>query len=69
MGQAMTKERMKDLLIIGMLPFVVVAYKTTDVSFVRLAETRQCAVIHENAPAHLRCQETYEQECPYFHGC
>lgn len=65
----MTKERMKDLLIIGMLPFVVVAYKTTDWSFMKFSETRRCAVYHENAPVHLKCEESYEQECPYFHSC
>lgn len=66
----MTKERMKDLLIIGMLPFVIVAYKTTDWSFMESSEARECVIIHESAPAHLRCQETYEQpRCPYFHAC
>lgn len=29
----------------------------------------KCAVYHENAPIHLKCQETYEQECPYLHAC
>ena len=69
----MTKERMKDLLIIGMLPFVVVVYKTTDWDFLRLnpgLQKRDCVVYHENAPVHLKCQETYEQpQCPYFHSC
>jgi len=55
---SMTKERMKDLLIIGMLPFVVVAYKTTDWSFLSpLSEVeRKCDIFHENAePAH-KCE-------------
>jgi hypothetical protein len=63
----MTKERMKDLLIIGMLPFLVVAYKTTDWSFMELSEPRHCDIIHENAPPNLRCG-SYDDPSPFFHG-
>ena len=70
----MTKERMKDLLIIAMLPFLVVAYETTDWSFLEQAcifgecfEARQCDVIHENAPPNLKCG-SYNDPSPYFHG-
>jgi len=54
----MTKERMKDLLIIGMLPFLVVAWETTDWSFLSpLSEVeRKCDIFHEYAePAH-KCE-------------
>jgi hypothetical protein len=59
----MTKERMKDLLIVGMLPFLVVACETTDWSFLEqfgeCFEARQCDIIHENAPPELKC-DTFE---------
>ena len=62
----MTKERMKDLLIVGMLPFVIVACETTDFSylteaciFVECFEARQCDIVHENAPPGLKC-DTFE---------
>lgn len=61
----MTKERMKDLLIIGMLPFLVVAYETTDWSFMKLSEPRQCAIIHENMLGDLKC-ERYIELSPHF---
>ena len=51
----MTKERMKDLLIIAMLPILVVAYETTAWSFMEISEPRQCDIIHENAPVNLKC--------------
>ena len=67
----MTKERMKDLLIIGMLPFLVVAYETTDWSSVQEAcifkecfEARQCDIIHENAPPELKCDTFESRERP-----
>jgi hypothetical protein len=63
----MTKERMKDLLIIGMLPFLVVAYETTDWSFMELSEPMKCDIIHENAPANLKC-DSYDKPSPFFHG-
>ena len=59
----MTKERMKDLLIIAMLPFLVVAYQSTDWSFLNpnnLPE-RKCDIYHESAKPSLKC-ETWETE-------
>jgi hypothetical protein len=64
----MTKERMKDLLIIGMLPFLVVAYETTDWSFLSPlgGHERNCAIYHQHAePAH-KC-DTFEKAPLYFH--
>lgn len=60
----MTKERMKDLLIVGMLPFLVVAYETTDWSFIKLSQPRQCDIIHENAPPELKCDTFESRERP-----
>lgn len=63
----MTKERMKDLLIVGMLPFLMVAYETTDWSFLSpLSGTeRKCDIIHVNAepPSH-RCEVFESREGP-----
>jgi len=58
----MTKERMKDLLIIGMLPFLVVAWNSLDFNF--LSESRECDIIHVNAPIRLKCEKwkIYEKE-------
>ena len=64
----MTKERMKDLLIIGMLPFLVVAYETTDWSFLSPlgGHERNCDIYHQHAePAH-KC-DTFKDKSPYFH--
>jgi len=57
----MTKQRMKDLLIIAMLPFLVVAWETTDWSFLRPVdfEERKCDIYHTNAKPSLKC-ETWE---------
>jgi len=61
----MTKERMKDLLIIGMSPFLVVVWNNLDFNF--LGEPRVCDVIHVNAPIGLKCEkwEIYEKEKLY----
>lgn len=55
------KERCKDILIVAMLPFLVVLWHQEGKprweawrSENRLPE-RQCDVIHENAPPHLKC--------------
>ena len=61
----MTKERMKDLLIIAMLPFLVVAFETTDWSFLKLSKSKQCDIIHQNASPHLKC-ERYSEPSHYF---
>jgi len=57
----MTKERMKDLLIVGMLPFLVVAFVTTDWSFLSPLSglERKCDIVHVNAP-------TYRHRCEVF---
>ena len=53
----MTKERMRDLLIVGMLPFMIVAFVTTDWSFLPFAfDERQCDIIHENLPREYKCE-------------
>lgn len=67
----MTKERMRDLLIIGMLPFLVVAYETTDWSFLNSmsGKERKCVVYHVHAKPSHRCETTWQVECKYFHGC
>jgi hypothetical protein len=53
----MTKERMKDLLIVGMLPFLIVAFATTDWSFLYASsKERQCDIVHENLPHEYRCE-------------
>jgi len=54
----MTKERMKDLLIIAMLPFLVVVWETTDWSFLRPTnlEKRHCDTYHMNAKPSLKCE-------------
>lgn len=54
----MTKERMKDLLIIGMLPFLVVAYVTTDWSFLSpwSGSERNCDIYHVNAEPSHKCE-------------
>ena len=60
----MTKERMKDLLIIGMLPFLVVAYETTDWSALSpfAGKERKCVIYHQHAkPAH-KCETTWTQD-------
>jgi hypothetical protein len=53
----MTKERMKDLLIIGMLPFLVVAYETTDWSFLSAfdGQQRNCDIFHQHAEPKYKC--------------
>ena len=53
----MTKERMKDLLIIAMLPFLVVVWETTDWSFLRLTDLqeRKCDTYHMNAKPSQKC--------------
>lgn len=54
----MTKERMKDLLIIGMLPFLVVAWETTDWDFLKPLSyvERDCPIYHQNAEADKKCE-------------
>ena len=54
----MTKERMKDLLIIGMLPFLVVAWETTDWDFLRPLSNieRHCPIYHEHADINKKCE-------------
>jgi hypothetical protein len=64
----MTKERMKDLLIIGMLPFLVVAYQTTDWSFLSPldGQERRCAIYHQHAKPSHKC-DVYDKPKLYFH--
>jgi len=64
----MTKERMKDLLIIGMLPFLVVAYETTDWSFLSPldGQERQCAIYHQHAEPSHKC-DSFDEHKLYFH--
>ena len=62
----MTKERMKELLIIAMLPFLVVAYETTDWSFLSAfnGSDYNCDVYHANAKPGLRCEVFESREGP-----
>lgn len=59
----MSKERMKDLLIVAMLPFLVVAYQSTDWSFLKPTnlQERKCDIYHMNAKPSQKC-ETWETE-------
>ena len=60
----MSKERMKDLLIIAMLPFLVVAYQSIDWSFLNPNNfpERKCDIYHENAPIGLKCEMWQTEE-------
>lgn len=62
----MTKERMKDLLIIAMLPFLVVAYETTDWSALSplSGQKYRCDVYHEDAKPGLKCEVFESREGP-----
>jgi len=55
---SMTKERIKDLLIIGMLPFLVVAWETTDWNSLRPLShiERDCPIFHQNANIDKKCE-------------
>jgi len=57
---------MKDLLIIAMLPFLVVAYETTDWSFLSAfnGSDYNCDVYHANAKPGLRCEVFESREGP-----
>ena len=64
----MTKERMKDLLIVGMLPFLVVAYETTDWSFLSPfnGQERNCDIYHQHGKPSHKC-DTFDKSGLYFH--
>lgn len=58
----MTKQRIKDLLIVGMFPFIVVACNSMDFNII--SKPMECDVIHANGPIGLKCEkwEFYEKE-------
>jgi len=65
----LSKRECEGMLLVGLIPLLVVAWNEINLSAFHLSKPRQCAVYHENAPAHLKCEKIYEQQCPYFHSC
>ncbi len=59
----MSKERMKDLIIVAMIPFLVVAYRSIDWGFLNPnnLQQRHCDTYHMNAKPSLKC-EVWETE-------
>ena len=67
-GEVMTRDRMKDLLIVGYLPFLIVAYASIDWSFLSplSGQKRNCDIYHQHAEPSHKC-ERFDDPRKFIH--